>query len=126
MEKLLTVVFVSSLLLLATLADDASSRSSLHSSLDSGHVLGRKGGEERELLRYHHYRPEGRLKEQHEVAAMEMKNSSERKDGGTDEEDEDTGAAGTEGLISSADYSGVAMHDHGSPPAHRNKKHPKP
>uniref|UniRef100_A0ACD5UVK1 Uncharacterized protein n=1 Tax=Avena sativa TaxID=4498 RepID=A0ACD5UVK1_AVESA len=118
MEKLLTVVLASSLLLLATLAADASSRSSSHpSALDTqrGHALGRKGREE---LAYRHYRREGELKEQHEVAAMDV----ERKEGGTDE-DEDAGAA-TEGLISSEDYSAVAMHDRGSPPAH--KKHPKP
>uniref|UniRef100_A0ACD5V3F5 Uncharacterized protein n=1 Tax=Avena sativa TaxID=4498 RepID=A0ACD5V3F5_AVESA len=120
MEKLLLAVLVSSLLLLATLADDASSRSSsLHpSSLDGrrGHVLGRKGREE---LAYRHYGREGELTEQHEVAATEV----ERKEGGTDE-DEDAGAATAGGLISSEDYSAVAMHDRGSPPAH--KKHPKP
>jgi hypothetical protein len=69
MEKLLIVVFVSSLLLLATLADNASSRSSLRPSpLDTqrGHVLSRKGREERA---YPHYRPEGELKEQHEVSS---------------------------------------------------------
>ncbi|XP_051219633.1 uncharacterized protein [Lolium perenne] len=123
MEKLLTVVLASSLLLLATLAGHASSRSFLHpSALDTqrGHVLGRKGREE---PAYPHYRREGELKEQHEVAAMEVKIDAERKDGGGEEEDEDAGAV-TEGLISSEDYSGVAMHDRSSPPAHKKKKHP--
>ena len=55
---------------------------------------------------------------------MEVKKTAQRKDGGTDD-DEDEDAA-TEGLISSADYSGVAMHTHSSPPAHKNRKHPKP
>jgi hypothetical protein len=80
MEKLLTVVLASSLLLLATLADHASSRSSLHpSALDTqrGHVLGRKGGEE---LAYPHYRREGELKEQHEVGSyFPPKNSVSQK-----------------------------------------------
>jgi hypothetical protein len=69
MEKLLTIVLASSLLLLATLAGHASSRSSLHpSSLDTqrGHVLGRKGREE---PAYPHYRREGELREQHEVSS---------------------------------------------------------
>ncbi|XP_047071055.1 uncharacterized protein LOC124679318 [Lolium rigidum] len=123
MEKLLTVVLASSLLLLATLAGHASSRSFLHpSALDTqrGHVLGRKGREE---PAYPHYRREGELKEQHEVAAMEVKIDAERKDGRGEEEDEDARAV-TEGLISSEDYSGVAMHDRSSPPAHKKKKHP--
>jgi hypothetical protein len=80
MEKLLTIVLASSLLLLATLAGHASSRSSLHpSSLDTqrGHVLGRKGREE---PAYPHYRREGELKEQHEVSSYFLqKNSVSRK-----------------------------------------------
>ncbi|XP_020164631.2 uncharacterized protein [Aegilops tauschii subsp. strangulata] len=122
MEKLLTVVCVSSLLL-ATLADDASSRSSLqHPSLDSlqDRVLGRKGGEE--VAHHHHYRREGEHGEQHEVVPMGAESGEERKKGSWRNEDEEAVAA--EGLISSADYSGVAMHGHSSPPAH--KKHPRP
>ncbi|KAE8793101.1 hypothetical protein D1007_32311 [Hordeum vulgare] len=125
MEKLLTVVCVSSLLL-ATLADDASSRSSLqHPSLDSLHdrVLGRKGREE---AAYHHYRREDEHEEQHEVVPMEAMGAEERKKGSWRKEDEEEDPVATEGLISSADYSGVAMHGHSSPPAHKNKKHPKP
>ncbi|KAF7038342.1 hypothetical protein CFC21_048539 [Triticum aestivum] len=121
MEKLLTVVCVSSLLL-ATLADDASSRSSLqHPSLDGlqGRVLGRKGREE---PAHHHYRREGEHEEQHEVVPMGAESGEERKKGSWRNEDEEAVAA--EGLISSADYSGVAMHGHSSPPAH--KKHPRP
>ncbi|SPT20341.1 unnamed protein product [Triticum aestivum] len=118
MEKLLTVVCVSSLLL-ATLADDASSRSSLHHpSLGSlqDRVLGRKGGAE--PAHHHHYRREG----EHEVVPMGVESAEERKKASWRNEDEEAVAA--EGLISSADYSGVAMHGHSSPPAH--KKHPKP
>lgn len=76
MERLLTVVFVSSLLL-ATLADDASSRSSLqYPSLDGlqGRVLGRKGREE---PAYHHYRREGEREEQHEVSSSPPPKNSE-------------------------------------------------
>ncbi|KAM3390422.1 hypothetical protein ACQJBY_012175 [Aegilops geniculata] len=122
MEKLLTVVCVSSLLL-ATLADNASSRSSLqHPSLDrlQDRVLGRKGGAE--LAYHHHYRREGEHEEQHEVVPMGVESAEERKKAGWRNEDEDAVAA--EGLISSADYSGVTLHGHSSPPAH--KKHPKP
>jgi hypothetical protein len=54
---------------------------------------------------------------------MEVKIDVERKDGRGEEEDEDAGAV-TEGLISSEDYSGVAMHDRSSPPVHKKKKHP--
>ncbi|EMS53308.1 hypothetical protein CFC21_019455 [Triticum aestivum] len=153
MEKLLTVVCVSSLLL-ATLADDASSRSSLqHPSPDSlqGRVLGRRGREE--PAHHHHYRREGDHEEQHEhapfsaqkkfvlfrrkcmapseffddeaqvqVVPMGVESVEERRKAGWRNEDEE--AVATEGLISSADYSGVAMHGHSSPPAH--KKHPRP
>ncbi|KAM3370848.1 hypothetical protein ACQJBY_018279 [Aegilops geniculata] len=122
MEKLLTVVCVSSLLL-AALADDASSRSSLqHPSLGrlQDRVLGRKGGAE--PAHHHHYRREGEHEEQHEVVPMEAERAEERKKRSWRSEDED--AVATEGLISSADYSGVAMHGHSSPPAH--KKHPRP
>ncbi|KAF7011581.1 hypothetical protein CFC21_025866 [Triticum aestivum] len=121
MEKLLAVVCVSSLLL-AALADDASSRSSLqYPSLDSlqGRVLGRKGREE---PAHHHYRREGEHEQHHEVVPMGVESAEERKKAGWRNEDED--AVATEGLISSADYSGVAMHGHSSLPAH--KKHPKP
>jgi hypothetical protein len=54
---------------------------------------------------------------------MEVKIGAERKDGRREEKDEDTRAV-TEGLISSEDYSGVAMHDRSSPPVHKKKKHP--
>lgn len=57
-----------------------------------------------------------------QVVPMGVENAEERKEAGWRNEDED--AVATEGLISSADYSGVAMHGHSSPPAH--KKHPKP
>jgi hypothetical protein len=56
-----------------------------------------------------------------QIASIEVKRAAVREDGWR-KEDEDA----TEGLISSADYSGVAMHGRSSPPAHKNKKHPKP
>lgn len=117
MEKKLPCVLVllaSSLVLAATLADAASS--SVHPSLNSKQaqvLLGRKGRGESDLPGYHRYRREG--KEQHEVASMEVKKGAGLRDAAKEEEEE-------EGLIHSADYSGVTMHSR-SPPAHH--KHPK-
>ena len=47
---------------------------------------------------------------------MGVESAEERKKASWRNEDEEAVAA--EGLISSADYSGVAMHGHSSPPAH--------
>ena len=57
-----------------------------------------------------------------QVVPMGVESVEERRKAGWRNEDEE--AVATEGLISSADYSGVAMHGHSSPPAH--KKHPRP
>uniref|UniRef100_A0A0E0PF51 Uncharacterized protein n=1 Tax=Oryza rufipogon TaxID=4529 RepID=A0A0E0PF51_ORYRU len=120
-QKLLCLVFVSGVLVLANLADVSSAAaSSLSRQQDQvARVLGRRG---RELigegLSGYQYRHEGKHKEQHEVVAMEAttKETAETKAGWVDD---DEGAR--EGLIDSADYSGVAMHSP-SPP---KRKHPK-
>jgi hypothetical protein len=57
---------------------------------------------------------------------MEVKRAAVRESGWRKEDEDAADADATEGLIYSADYSGVAMHRRSSPPAHKNKKHPKP
>uniref|UniRef100_A0A0D9WAM4 Uncharacterized protein n=1 Tax=Leersia perrieri TaxID=77586 RepID=A0A0D9WAM4_9ORYZ len=117
-QKLLCLVFVS-VLLLANLAYASSSSPSSSLSRQKGQVtqvLGRRG---RELTVYRH--EAGKQKEQHEVVAMEVrtkKTAAETKAGWVNE---DEGAR--EGLIDSADYSGVVMHSP-SPPKHRHPKKP--
>ncbi|OEL24357.1 hypothetical protein BAE44_0014618 [Dichanthelium oligosanthes] len=119
MTKLLCVVLFSSLLL-ATLA--GASSSSLTSSLirHQVQVLGRKG---RELGQFgYHHQHQSKHMQQPEEVAMEVKTPAETKTGWTADQGDDA----KEGLIYSADYSGVAMHA-GSPPTPKPKhKHPKP
>ncbi|PAN40540.1 hypothetical protein PAHAL_7G323100 [Panicum hallii] len=119
MTKLLCVVLVSSLLL-ATLA--GASSSSLMPSLGrhQAQVLGRKG---RDLgqLGYHHQHQTKHM-QQHEGMAMEVEKPAETTAGWTVDHGDDA----KDGLIYSADYSGVAMHA-GSPPTPKPKhRHPKP
>ncbi|XP_062183773.1 uncharacterized protein LOC133887808 isoform X1 [Phragmites australis] len=122
MKKLLCLVLVSSLLLV-TLAGAASYPLPSPLSRQQAQVLGRKGRELGQLG--YHYQHEGKQKQQPEEenltvhvqeAAMEVKKSAETKAGWADQ-----GVDAKEGLIYSADYSGVAMHA-GSPPKHKHSK----
>ncbi|XP_062226998.1 uncharacterized protein LOC133925160 [Phragmites australis] len=112
MKKIFCVALVSSLLLVTFAGASSSLTSSL--SRPQEKVLGRKGRELDQLG--YHYQHEGKHMQQTEGVAMEVKKPAETKAGWTDQ-----GEDAKEGLIYSADYSGVAMHA-GSSPRHKNSK----
>ncbi|XP_015692094.1 uncharacterized protein LOC107304128 [Oryza brachyantha] len=121
-QRLLFLVLVPGILLLTSLADASSTSTLGRQQVQATRVLGRRGRELKgEGLLGHPYRHEADHKQQqHEEVAMETTTTRTAATSTAGWADEDEGER-EEGLIESADYSGVAMHSP-SPP---KRKHPK-